>query len=183
MLRHYDIDPNHSRVGFAVKHMMVATVTGEFARFSGYVDIDEDDPKTGRIEATIDAASIDTRVVDRDNHLRSADFFQVDKYPEIRFVSTGVERTDVDEYLVKGLLTIRNQTRPVTFQVDVEGRINDPYGNERVAASAKGELNRKDFGLVWNAPLEAGGVVVSDKVKIQMEMTVLRKLEVGAHAA
>ena len=161
------IDATHSNVEFAVKHMMISTVKGRFGDVSGTVTV----PASGEptVDVTINAASIDTRVDARDNHLRSADFFDVEKYPTLRFVSSSAKRTD-DGYTLTGNLTIRGVTKPVTLEVTDEGTGIDPWGNTKSAFSARGRINRNDFGLTWNAALETGGVLVSEEVKLAFDV-------------
>ena len=163
----WELDVAHSNVEFAVKHMMISTVKGRFGDVTGTVEI----PDAGqpRVEVTINVASIDTRQEQRDAHLRSADFFDVEKYPELRFVSTRVQRTD-DGYKLTGDLTIRGVTKPVTLTVTDEGTGIDPWGNSKSAFSATGKINRADFGLTWNAALETGGVLVSEEVKLSFDV-------------
>jgi polyisoprenoid-binding protein YceI len=164
------IDATHSNVEFAVKHLMISTVKGRFGDVTGTVSI----PASGEptIDVTINAASIDTRVEARDNHLRSADFFDVEKYPTLRFVSTKTQRTD-DGYTVTGNLTIKDVTRPVTLTVTEEGAGIDPWGNAKTAFSATGKINRSDWGLNWNAALETGGVLVSEEVKLSFDVQLI----------
>lgn len=163
----YAIDASHSNVEFAVKHMMITTVKGRFGDVKGTVTL----PESGQpvVDVTIGAASIDTRVEARDTHLKSADFFDVETYPELRFVSTKVQRTD-DGYQLTGDLTIRGVTKPVTLTVSEEGAGVDPWGNQKAAFSATGKFSRSEFGLTWNAALETGGVLVSDEVKIAIDV-------------
>lgn len=163
----HTIDPTHSNVEFAVKHLMISTVKGRFGDVSGTVNV----PAAGEptVDVTINAASIDTRVDARDNHLRSADFFDVEKYPTLRFVSTKATRTD-DGYTLAGNLTIKDVTKPVTLTVTEEGTGIDPWGNVKSGFSAVGKINRGDFGLTWNAALEAGGVMVSEEVKLAFDV-------------
>jgi polyisoprenoid-binding protein YceI len=163
--------------------MMVATVRGEFREFAGYLEVDGDDFSAPRIEVIVKAASIDTNAADRDRYLRAAEFFNTQNFAEVHFNSTGVDKLDDDEYLVHGDLTTHGMTRHIELEAEMEGRIHDPYGNELVAISAKGEINRNDFGLNWNAPLETGGVMLADKVKLQLDVTLLRKLDIGTKAA
>jgi polyisoprenoid-binding protein YceI len=178
----YEIDPNHSRFGFAVRHMVVATVRGQFHQVSGWVTAPDGDPARGRIEVTIDASSIDTGVGARDDDLRSANFFDVANHPQITFRSTSIGRVGENEYEVVGDLTMRGLTKPVTLRGTMEGTINDPFGNERVAASFAGRVNRSEWGLSWNMALEAGGVVVGDEIKLELDVTVLRKVAAPASA-
>ena len=168
----YSIDPTHSNVEFAVKHMMITTVKGRFSDVKGTLTIpDKGQPS---IDVTIAAASIDTRTDARDNHLRSADFFDVEKFPEIRFVSTRADRTD-DGWKLAGDLTIKGITRPVSLTVTEEGAGVDPWGNQKVAFSATGKFNRTEFGLTWNAALEAGGVLVSEDVKVSIDAQLVKQ--------
>ncbi len=157
-------DLAHSGVEFAVKHLVVSTVKGRFAKFSATITTN-DGVLTG-ITAEIDPASINTGIDQRDTHLRSADFFDVEQYPVMTFTSREIVAKDAGEYTVQGELTMRGQTKPVTFQVEVDGsEIKDPWGNRRVGATATGKLSRKEWGLTWNQALEFGGVAVSDEVK------------------
>src|ERR1700748_1268154 len=163
----YEIDPAHTRAAFAVRHMMVATVRGEFGKTAGTVVFDEADPSRSRIEATIDASSVNTGVEPRDNHLRSADFFDVAKFPEITFKSTQVQKVGDDEYKVTGDLTMHGVTRQVVLEVEApSAEVKDPYGALKRGATATTSVNRRDYGLHWNQALEAGGVMVADKVNI-----------------
>jgi polyisoprenoid-binding protein YceI len=168
----YTIDPAHSTVEFAVRHMMISTVKGNFGDVTGTLTI----PETGapQVDVTIKTASIDTRNEMRDNHLKSGDFFDVEKFPEIRFVSTSAQRTD-DGYKLVGDLTIKGVTRPVTLSVVEEGAGVDPWGNQKIAFSATGKFNRGDFGLNWNAALETGGVLVSDEVKVSLDVQLVKQ--------
>lgn len=168
----WTIDPTHTEVGFAVRHLMISTVRGRFADVKGAVAIP--DAAEPSIDVTIAAASLDTRTEQRDTHLRSADFFDVEKYPEIRFVSTKAARTD-DGWKVTGDLTMHGITKPVTLDVTEEGSVRDPWGNDRMGFSARGKLDRRDFGLTWNAALEAGGVVVGDEIKLSIEAELVKQ--------
>lgn len=162
-------DPAHSSVEFAVKHLVVSTVKGTFGKFSAKVTTT--DGSLSAIEADIDPASIDTGIDQRDQHLRSPDFFDVATFPTMRFESTRVTAKGEGEYAVEGLLTMRGETKPVTFRVEVEGtEIRDPWGNRRVGATATGKLSRKEWGLTWNQALEMGGVMVSDEVKFTLNI-------------
>ena len=168
----YAIDPTHTNVEFAVKHLMISTVKGRFGDAKGTLEM----PDIGepRLDVTIAAASIDTRVDARDTHLKSADFFDVAKYPELRFVSTGAVPTN-DGWTLQGNLTMKGVTRPITLQVTFEGTAVDPWGNQKVAFMATGKLNRTDFGLTWNAALETGGVVVSEEVKLTFDVQLVKQ--------
>jgi len=165
----WTVDPIHSHVGFSVRHMMVTTVRGSFTTFRGTLDIDPTDFTKSRIEGDIDVASIDTKNADRDNHLRTGDFFDVANHPKITFASTRIEAKG-DGYVVHGDLTIRGVTHAVALDVEYAGTSKNPYGQTVAGVSATGSLNRRDFGLVYNALLETGGVAVSDKVKLEIEV-------------
>jgi polyisoprenoid-binding protein YceI len=176
----YEVDPNHTSVEFAGKHMMVTTVRGRFRQFTARVEVEDDDPTTARVTASIKTASLDTAVDQRDAHLRSPDFFDVERYPELTYVSTSIGPVGDHRYRVTGDLTIKDQTRPVTLDVEVEERFNDPFGNERIGVSATGKLNRRDWGLTWNQVLEAGRLLVGDQIKLEIEGALLRKVEAPA---
>lgn len=172
----WSIDADHSSVGFTVRHMMVSNVKGSFGTFSGTVEVDEKDSAGSKVSVTIDAASINTGVAKRDEHLRSADFFDTARYPTMTYVSKKVEKSGKDRLKVYGDLTLRGVTRPVVL--DVEGptaAYRDPWGKTRRGASATAAINRRDFGLTWNKVIEAGGVLVGDEVKIILEMEFIRK--------
>ena len=167
----WSIDPVHSVAEFKVKHMMISNVKGQFAKISGRLTFDESDLANSRAEATIEAASIETRDAQRDTHLKSADFFHVDKFPKLSFKSTKIDVIRDGELSVQGDLTIRDITRPVVFTVDgPTPPAKDPWGNTRVAVSATAKINRKDFGLTWNAALETGGILVGDDVTITLDV-------------
>jgi polyisoprenoid-binding protein YceI len=171
----WQIDPMHSLVEFAVKHMMIATVKGRFAALNGTIKLDEADLTRSSVEVTIDATSIDTREPQRDGHLRSADFLDAEQFPSITFKSSRVERLDGDRYQVTGNLTIRGVTQEVTLDATLEGRARDPWGNERTGFSARTTINRQDFGLNWNQALEAGGILVGNEVKISIEVEAVKQ--------
>jgi polyisoprenoid-binding protein YceI len=164
------VDPAHSSIDFSIKHMVIAKVKGTFHNFEAKIEADPEDLTTADIEFSVDVASIDTRNADRDNHLRSADFFEVEKYPKMTFKATRITRKSEGEYEVTGDLTIRGVTRPETFLVTYEGQGKDPWGGERAGFSAHGTINRSDYGLTWNAALETGGVLVGDQVQISLEI-------------
>jgi polyisoprenoid-binding protein YceI len=164
----WDIDPVHTEVGFTVKHMMVSKVRGKFTKFEGQI-VTADNPLESTVTATVDLSSIDTGNPDRDNHLRSADFFEVDSHPHMTFKSTGL-RPDGDNFKLEGELTLKGVTKPVVLEVEVGGFGPDPYGGTRAGFSARGEIKRSDFGVDFNAVLEAGGVVVGDKVTLLLEV-------------
>jgi polyisoprenoid-binding protein YceI len=170
----WQIDPSHTHVEFAAKHMMIATVKGRFAEVSGSVVLDEGDLANSSVEVTMGAASIDTRQEQRDEHLRSADFLDVATHPTLTFKSTRIEAAGEGEFRVIGDLTIRGVTREVTLNATDEGRGMDPWGGERMGFSAKTVIDRRDFGLVWNAALETGGVLVGNEVKISLEVEVVK---------
>ncbi|MCW5808267.1 MAG: YceI family protein [Deltaproteobacteria bacterium] len=165
----WNVDPVHSHVGFTVRHMMVTTVRGSFATFRGTLELDPEDFTKSRIEGDIDVDSIDTKNADRDNHLRSPDFFDAANHPKITFRSTQIERTD-DGYRVHGDLTIRGVTHPIALEAEYAGTSKNPYGQIIAGISATGSINRKEFGLKYHALLETGGVAVSDKVKLEIEV-------------
>ena len=165
----WSIDPAHTLVEFSAKHMMITTVKGRFAEVSGTIHVDEAAP---RVEVEMDAASIDTRSEQRDQHLRSADFLDVENFPKVSFRSTRVEgafATPGDEFRVHGELTIRGTTREVVLDATFEGTGKDPWGGERASFSARGKIDRRDFGLTWNAALETGGVLVSNEIRLAIE--------------
>jgi len=170
----WNIDPTHTNVEFGVRHLMISTVKGRFAKVSGAVIFDAADPSALEVDATIDVASIDTRQEQRDAHLRSGDFFDAERFPSIRFVATRLDG-DVDgEFTLTGDLTIRDITRPIVLRVTSEGRVRDPWGNARAGFSATGKIDRRAFGLTWNQALEAGGVVVGDEVKLSIDLELTR---------
>jgi polyisoprenoid-binding protein YceI len=170
----WSIDPTHTHAEFGVRHLMISTVKGHFRDVAGTVIVEDGDPTTAQIDVTIGVASIDTRVEQRDQHLRSPDFFDAERFPALTFRSTKVERAGGDRFRVLGDLTIRDVTRPVTLEVEGTGGLRDPWGNERVGYEATTRIDRKDFGLSWNQALEAGGVLVGDDVRISLEVELVR---------
>ena len=170
----WTVDAAHSEVGFAVKHLMISTVRGRFGAVSGTVAFAEGDYAGATADVTIDAASIDTREEKRDAHLRSADFFDVEKFPTLTFKSRRVQAITGDSFQLVGDLTIRDITREVVLDVEVEGFQKDPWGSQKAGFSASTRVNRKDFGLTWNAALETGGVLVSDDIKISLDVQLLQ---------
>ncbi len=170
----YSIDPNHSRIGFVARHAMVTKVRGSFNEFEGGGYLDAENPGNSNVALTIKAASIDTRNADRDGHLRSNDFFAMEQYPEISFASTKIEPTGDANFRVTGDLTIRGVTKPVAVDFEYSGSAVDPYGNQRVGFEGRTEINRKDWGVNWNAGLEAGGVLVSEKVTLEFEVSAIK---------
>ena len=173
-VRTWNIDTTHSVAEFAVKHMMVSTTKGRFADFEGVLEIDDGSPLLSSVRASIDVASIDTKEPKRDEHLRSDDFFNAERFPKLTFVSTRVERVDDENYRVIGALTIRDVTKQVVLATEFSGQIADPWGNQRAGFTATTQINRKDFGLNWNTVLETGGVLVSDTVKITLNIEAIR---------
>ena len=170
----WTIDPAHTEVGFSVKHLMISTVRGRFGDVRGTIRLDGDDLTRASVEAEIATASIDTRQEQRDAHLRSADFFEVEKYPTINFRSTRIERVADDRYRVVGQLTIRGVTREVSLDVTNEGRGRDPWGGERLGFSATATIDRRDFGLTWNQALETGGVLVSNEIRVSIDVEAVK---------
>jgi polyisoprenoid-binding protein YceI len=164
----YAIDPSHTDIGFAVRHMAVSKVRGRFSTFSGTLELAED-PADSKVSVTIDATSVDTRDENRDGHLKTNDFFDVENHPTWTFVSTAIKSEGPTEWKVEGDLTIRGVTRTVTLDASLEGVVKDPYGNHRVGFSASTTINRDDFGVSFGAVMEAGGLVVAKKVEIQIE--------------
>ena len=170
----YTIDPTHSRIGFVARHAMVTKVRGSFNQFEGSGYFDAENPANSRVQLTIQAASIDTRNADRDGHLRSNDFFDMDTYPEITFASTSVEQVSEDTYRVTGDLTIKGVTQPVTVDFEYTGTARDPFGNQRIGFEGSTTVNRKDWGVNFNAALETGGVLISEKVTLEFEVSAIR---------
>lgn len=171
----WQIDPVHSAVQFAVRHMMISTVRGQFDRFSGEVDFDENNPAATKVDVQIEAASINTRAADRDNHLRSADFFDAEHYPHLTFKSTRVEVKDDKHARLIGDLTIRGVTREVALDVEYLGQAKSPWGTTSAGFSAAARINRKDWGLTWNQTLETGGVLVGDEIRIDIELELVKQ--------
>jgi polyisoprenoid-binding protein YceI len=173
----WEIDSSHSSVHFSVRHLVIAKVRGLFARWSGTVQVPDGDFSKATLTLTIDASSIDTGVADRDAHLKSPDFLDVARYPEMRFVGTRVQPrsgTDID---VVGDLTLKGITREVTLRVEQHGQAKDPWGNVRAAFTARTSIDRKDFGLTWNQVLETGGVMVGDRVDIEAEIEAVKQVD------
>ncbi|MEV4753918.1 YceI family protein [Micromonospora sp. NPDC049559] len=170
----YELDQNHKRVGFVARHMMVSKVRGEFAEATATITVGED-PLQSSVTATIQAASINTGQADRDNHLRSGDFLDAEKFPTLEFRSTGVKSHSGNEFVLVGELTIRDVTRPVELEVEFEGVGRSPYGQDIFGFSASTEIEREEFGLTWNVALESGGVLVGKKVKIEIEGEAVRQ--------
>jgi polyisoprenoid-binding protein YceI len=179
----WTIDSAHAEVGFAVRHLMIATVRGRFGAVSGTVTVDEQDPLNSKVDVTVDVSSVDTRQEMRDNHLRSADFFDVEKYPTMHFVSKRIDGDLDGQFRVTGDLTIRGIAREVTLTATLEGRTQDPWGNERAGFSASGKINRHEFGLNWNQALETGGVMVGDEVKLTIDVELVHQAAKKSAAA
>ena len=168
-MKKWNVDTAHSSIGFSVKHMMVSKVRGSFGDFGGEVEADETDLTAANIAFNIKVASINTGNEDRDNHLRSADFFDAETYPEIKFVANNITKKD-DEYEIAGDITIKDVTKPIVFEAEYGGKGTNPWGQEVVAFSAETKLNREDFGLTWNQALETGGVLVGKDIKITIDL-------------
>ncbi len=172
----YMIDPDHSQVMFKVKHLAISTVTGRFDLFEGSYNFDSEDMANSNLDTTIVASSINTNKQKRDDHLRSNEFLNVEKYPNITFKSTSIKKGDGNKFQIVGDLTIHGVTKEVVLDAVYEGHLaSDPWGKERTAFIAEGEINRKDFGMTWNKALETGGFVVGDEVKIILEVEGIRK--------
>jgi polyisoprenoid-binding protein YceI len=178
----WNVDTTHSAIHFWVRHLVISKVHGRFAKWAGTVALDEGDLANSKVEVRIDAASIDTQVADRDAHLKSADFLDVAHHPELTFVSRRIERAG-EGYRVTGDLTIRGVTREVTLDAEFAGLAKDPWGNERAGFSAKASLDRRDYGLTWNAALETGGVLVGEKVEIAIELEAVKQVAAVPAAA
>ncbi|KAB1947901.1 YceI family protein [Brevibacterium linens] len=178
---HWDIDPSHSRLGFSTRHAMVSRVRGAFNDVSGSADIAED-LADSTAEVIVQTASVDTRSADRDTHLRSADFFDVDAYPEIRFVSSAIDEVDEGSYIVTGELTIRDMTKTVSVPLELIGVETDPFGNLRAGLEGSRRIDRKDWGVTWNTKLDSGGVLVSDKITLEFELSLIKNLAEAAPA-
>lgn len=176
----WEIDSSHSGVHFSVRHLVIAKVRGQFSRWTGTIHLPQDgDLGAARLEVAIDASSIETGVADRDAHLRSADFFDVERFPDLTFTSTSVEPAGTDRLVVKGRLTIKGVSRDVTLDVERLGQTKDPWGYQRMGFSAKTAVDRKDFGLTWNQALETGGLVVGDRIDIEIEVEAVQQQAVA----
>ena len=170
----YNVDPAHTRVGFVARHAMVTKVRGSFDEFAGTAVLDGANPANSRVEVTIEAASIDTRNAQRDEHLRSNDFFDMDNYPEITFKSTAVQKVDDEHYRVTGDLTVKGVTQPIAIPFEVSGPVQDPWGMTRIGLEGRVEINRKDWGVNFNVALEAGGLLVSEKVTLEFDVAAVK---------
>lgn len=173
----WTLDPSHSELEFKVRHMMITNVKGEFKKFDATIVSDGSDFSKANIDVTIEAASVSTGNEERDGHLKGADFFEVEKYPALSFKSTSLRQVDDDDYELKGILEIKGVKKEVVLDVEFGGINKDPWGNEKVGFSVEGKVNRKDFGLNWNAALETGGVLVSDEVKISADVQFVKQAE------
>jgi len=166
----WNVDASHTNVSFSVKHMMVSKVKGSFGQVEGTIEGNPEDLTGAKIQFNIDVASINTNSEDRDNHLRSADFFETEVHPQMAFVSTDIVKKDDDEYNLTGDITIKGVTKKITFKAEYEGKGKNPWGVDVVAFEVKGKISRKEFGLTWNQALEAGGVLVGDDIKISIDL-------------
>ncbi len=164
----WTVDPAHSQIRFIARHMVVSRVSGSFDKFHAVVETEGEDIESAKISFTADTNSVNTGVKQRDDHLRSDDFFNAEKFPQISFKSSSIEKIDEEEYKLHGDLTIRDVTRPITLEVAYGGKIKDPYGNQRMGFEVTGKLSRKEYGLKYNALLESGGAVVGDKITLDI---------------
>lgn len=171
----WTIDPAHSRLGFSARHAMVATVRGSFDTFEGSLTLDGVNPSNSGATLEVETASISTGNTDRDTHLRSGDFLDTEASPKMTFHATEVRHTDDTSFVMVGDLTIRDATRPVEIEAEFEGLSTDPFGNDRIGFSGRTVIRRKDFGLTWNVALEAGGVLVSDKITIELDVSAIKQ--------
>jgi polyisoprenoid-binding protein YceI len=176
----WKIDSAHSQVQFTVRHMMISNVRGRFEDFSGTIEFNEEDPTQTKIDVVIDAASINTREAQRDGHLKSADFLNVEEYPSLRFVSNEVRKVDANHYRIIGDLTIRGITKEVVLEAEYAGQVKSPWGTVSAGFSAHTRINRTDWGLVYNAVLETGGILVGEEVKIDLELELIKQEELVA---
>ncbi|WP_340376039.1 YceI family protein [Streptomyces sp. SS7] len=170
----YSIDPSHSTIGFVARHAMVTNVKGKFNDFTGSLHLDGTDPSRSSASIDVKMESIDTGSADRDGHLKSADFFKTDEFPAMTFRSTSAEALGGDDYRITGDLSILGVTKPITIDLEFNGSAKDPFGNERVGFEGKAEILRSEWGLTWNAALETGGVLVSDKIKLNFDISAIK---------
>lgn len=173
----YDIDPTHSRIGFATKHAMVTTVRGQFTDYTADVYLDDQTPANSRVRLEIKAASVESGNADRDKHLRTGDFFDAESHPTFVFESTKVEKSDDDLYTLIGDLTIKGVTQPVAVDWELTGTTDDPWGNFRVGFEGKATINRRDWGLQWNVGLDKGGVLVGEKIKLEFDISAVKRAQ------
>ncbi|MEV5512664.1 YceI family protein [Streptomyces flaveolus] len=171
----YAIDPSHTTIGFVARHAMVTNVKGKFLDFTGTLHLDGTAPAESTASLDITMDSIDTGSADRDGHLKSADFFKTDEFPKMTFRSTKAEALGGDDYRITGDLTILGTTKPITIDLEFNGAAKDPFGNERVGFEGKAEILRSEWGLTWNAALETGGVLVSDKIKLNFDISAIKQ--------
>jgi len=171
----WNLDVTHTTLAFSARHAMVAKVRGRFADFLGTITIDANSPESSTTEVTIQAASVDTRTEDRDTHLKSADFFDVEKFPVLTFKSTTIKHTGGSEFILGGDLTVRDTTRPVEIEVEYVGTSTDPWGGTRIGFEGHTEISRQDFGLKFNVPLDGGGVLVGDKIRIDIDVEAVKE--------
>jgi polyisoprenoid-binding protein YceI len=169
------IDPTHSEIGFKVKHMMFTNVSGKFNQFEATIENEDDDFATSKISFSAEVNSVDTANGDRDNHLRSADFFDVENFSKLSFKSTSIQKSNEGLYQVSGDLTIKDVTKNITLETEYSGLMKDPWGNTKIGLSLNGKINRKDFGLTWNAALETGGVLVGEDIKLAAEVQFVKQ--------
>ena len=172
---HWAIDPTHSEIGFKVKHMMFTNVSGKFNSFEATIQNEDNNFETSKINFSADTTSVDTNNADRDSHLKSADFFDVDNFPKLSFVSTDVKKINEGEYKTSGDLTIKDVTKSIVLDVEYSGLMTDPWGNTKIGLSLNGKINRKEFGLTWNSTLEAGGVLVGEEIKLVSEIQFIKQ--------
>lgn len=171
----WSIDPTHSEIGFKVKHMMFTNVSGKFNAFVATIENEDDNFETSKINFSAETASVDTNNTDRDGHLRSAEFFEADVYPKLSFVSTNIKKKSNNDYEIHGDLTIKNVTKNIVLETEYSGLMTDPWGNTKAGLSLTGKINRKDFGLTWNAALETGGVLVGEEIKLASEIQFIKQ--------
>ncbi|GAA3067451.1 YceI family protein [Streptomyces glomeratus] len=171
----YTVDPSHTTIGFVARHAMVTNVKGAFQEFEGTLHLDGSDPTKSTASIDVTMESIDTGSADRDNHLKSADFFKIDEHPMMTFRSTGVQILGAEEFRINGDLTILGTTKPISIDLELNGAAKDPFGNERVGFEGKAELVRSEWGLTWNAALETGGVLISDKIKLVFDISAIKQ--------
>lgn len=171
----WSIDPTHSEIGFKVKHMMFTNVSGKFNAFVATIENEDDNFETSKINFSAETASVDTNNTDRDGHLRSAEFFEADVYPKLSFVSTSIKKKSNNDYEIHGDLTIKNVTKNIVLETEYSGLMTDPWGNTKAGLSLTGKINRKDFGLTWNAALETGGVLVGEEIKLASEIQFIKQ--------
>ena len=179
-LERWQLDTAHSIIGFSIRHLLISKVRGRFGKWTGTVEFDSDVPGSSFVQARIEAASIDTSEPDRDKHLRSADFFDVERFPEIAFTGQRVERLGGDRYRLTGVLTMHGVTNEIVLEAEETGRVRDPWGSDRIGFNAKGSLDRKDYGLTFNQALDAGGMLLGDKVDIAIEVEAVKVAQATA---